>query len=233
MRDQSKLIAFINKNDKNIGKLLLLARLRSKALKINNKVGALILDINSLEYCAGWNYSLASALEKHKSGEPATIYNLSLNYSEDDLITNHGAIVHAETHAIDNLKKLRSSSIDDLNMPMQTFEELKFSKEGDNYESSLNRFLSKLDTLIDDVESYLDDLKAIHKNVELFENTIKAVYVCIVTKEPCESCLGNLVQNNIDYLLWPVGENLFRAHELIADSYKDIELTFYIPMTLP
>ena len=77
----TKLHNLITNNEQSITNLLTLARLRSKALKIHNKVGALIVDLNTNDYAVGWNYSLGSSLENLRTGEPATVHNLSIPYN--------------------------------------------------------------------------------------------------------------------------------------------------------
>ena len=222
----TKLHNLITNNEQSITNLLTLARLRSKALKIHNKVGALIVDLNTNDYAVGWNYSLGSSLENLRTGEPATVHNLSIPYTEDDIVTNHGTVVHAEACAIDNLNKQKDFT--DLSMPELTFEDLKLptrelDKSEKQFKSKLSHFLAKLDTLIDDAEIYLNDLKELYKEVASYNK--ETTYVCFVTKEPCETCKNLLVENNINFIVYPIN-GIFKVYKLEGDSYKYAHLNY-------
>lgn len=213
----TKLHNLITNNEQSITNLLTLARLRSKALKIHNKVGALIVDLNTNDYVVGWNYSLGASLENLRTGEPATVHNLSIPYTEDDIVTNHGTIVHAEACAIANLNKQRNLA--DFNMPAPIFEELKFPTYTieARFQSEVNYFLEKLNSTIEDAEIYLDDLKKLHE--EVTSSCKETIYVCFVTKEPCETCKNLLVENNINLIVYPIN-GTFQVYKLEGDSYK-------------
>ena len=218
----------ITNNEQSITNLLTLARLRSKALKIHNKVGALIVDLNTNDYAVGWNYSLGSSLENLRTGEPATVHNLSIPYTEDDIVTNHGTIVHAEACAIDNLNKQKDFT--DLSMPELTFEDLKLptrelDKSEKQFESELSHFLAKLDTLIDDVEIYLKDLKELYDDIASYNR--ETDYVCFVTRKPCEICISRLIENNINFIVYPTN-GIFKVYKLEGDSYKYVQLNYHL-----
>lgn len=221
----TKLHNLITDNEQSVTNLLTLARLRSKALKIHNKVGALIVNLNTNDYVVGWNYSMSTSLEKLKTGESATVHNLSIPYKDDDLVTNHDTIIHAEAHAIDNLNKQRNLA--DFNMPAPIFEELEFPTYTieARFQSEVNYFLEKLNSTIEDAEIYLNDLKELYKEVVSYNK--ETTYVCFVTKEPCETCKNLLIENNINLIVYPIN-GIFKVYKLEGDSYKYAHLNYHL-----
>lgn len=99
----------VDKNRVGVIRLLTLARMSSLSLKRQNKVGAVIVDLDTKELGIGWNYAIDSTLETYKNGREVTLKTSSLYDTDDDLRTNHGHIIHAEQAALEHFFENREN----------------------------------------------------------------------------------------------------------------------------